>query len=114
MKRITIERYNREAHNTPNGWSYSGLISGETNDGRRWIMWLDEDGAPAVYWPERESDGAVVGEPITLTEQEYARRQDALGQIYGTNDHPMTYSEWKAQPRTGLGGTGWHIQPIED
>lgn len=60
MKRISIERYK-----TPTS-GYSGLIEGETDGGHRWIMYIDEQGRPAVFWPERETDGAVVGDGIKL------------------------------------------------
>lgn len=66
MKRITIERYDSAKHDSPGGWPYSGLIEGETDDGTRWIMWLDKDGRPEVFWPSRDETGAVVGPPIML------------------------------------------------
>lgn len=67
MKRITIERYQPDKHDTPNGpWQYSGLIEGETDSGDRWIMWLDKEGRPELFWPNREPDGAVVGDAIRL------------------------------------------------
>jgi hypothetical protein len=31
-----------------------------------WIVYLDAAGRPAVYWPNREPSGAVIGDPITL------------------------------------------------
>lgn len=61
MKRITVERYAE-----PNEVGYAGLIEGETDNGQRWIIWLDAEGAPALYWPERGPDGVVVGEPVVL------------------------------------------------
>ena len=67
IKRITIERYDAAKHDTPNGaWPYSGLIEGETDDGQRWIMWLDQQGRPEVFWPQRDEDGAVQGDGILL------------------------------------------------
>jgi hypothetical protein len=67
MQRIGIERYQREIHDSPNGWDYAGLIEGTRDDGSRWIMWLDKAGSPALFWPYRDDDGAVVGDPIVLT-----------------------------------------------
>jgi hypothetical protein len=65
MKRIAIERYEL-AQIEPTG--YAGCIEGETDDGKRWIMWLDASGQPTVFWPEREASGAVVGEGILLSQ----------------------------------------------
>ncbi|WP_065286786.1 hypothetical protein [Mycolicibacter kumamotonensis] len=62
MKRISIERYKNPAET-----GSAGLIEGETDDGRRWIMFLDEQGAPQLFWPERGEDGAVVGAGMSLT-----------------------------------------------
>lgn len=61
MKRITIERY-KNAEEV----GHAGLIEGETDDGRRWIMYLGKDGAPEVYWPERDEDGGVVGPGVGM------------------------------------------------
>ena len=61
MKRITIERYKNASE-----MGSAGLIEGETDDGRRWILFLDESGAPKVFWPERDEDGGVVGDGIQL------------------------------------------------
>lgn len=61
-KRITIERY-KDGDAT----GCAGLIEGETDSGDRWILFLDADGKPEVYWPEREPEtGAVVGDGISL------------------------------------------------
>lgn len=60
-KRITIERYKEPGE-------YGGLIEGETDDGRQWILYLDAEGRPRLFWPQRDPDGAVVGEPIGLSE----------------------------------------------
>lgn len=62
-RRITIERYPN-----PDQLGSVGLIEGEAGDGTRWIMWLDGNGMPSVYWPERDPEtGAVIGDPIALT-----------------------------------------------
>ena len=90
MKRITIER-NKNASEL----GCAGQIEGETDDGRRWILFMDEHGAPEVFWPKRAEDGAVVGRSVDLSDK------DQLGAVYGTKEHPMTYSEWCAAPRTG-------------
>jgi len=61
MKRISIERYKTLVDN------YAGLIEGETDDGHKWIIFVDKDGRPVVFWPKRDPSGATVGEPIPLT-----------------------------------------------
>lgn len=45
---------------------YGGFVEGTGSDGNRWIMWLDPDSNPLVFWPQREADGAVIGDPIDL------------------------------------------------
>ncbi len=42
---------------------YDGYIE---PDDRSWIIYLDITGKPALYWPERDETGAVVGEPLFL------------------------------------------------
>lgn len=86
MKRISIERY-------PNATELdsAGLIEGESDDGRRWIIFMDEKGAPELYWPDRDPDGGVRGKPTTLWH--------SPGKTYGTSDHPMTWEEMCAEPR---------------
>jgi hypothetical protein len=61
MRRITIER-NKNAEEL----QCAGNISGETDDGRRWIMFLDVDGVPEIFWPDRDEDGGVRGDPKVL------------------------------------------------
>lgn len=61
MKRISIERYKNAAE-----LQCAGLIEGETDSGRHWILFLDEDGGPRVYWPERGENGVVVGEGVPM------------------------------------------------
>lgn len=61
MKRITIER-NQNADEL----QCAGNIQGETDDGRSWILFLDAEGAPEIYWPNRDEDGGVVGRVVTL------------------------------------------------
>lgn len=31
-----------------------------------WIIYLNADGKPYLYWPERDADGAVVGDPVRI------------------------------------------------
>jgi len=40
---------------------YSGWIE---PDDKSWIIFLDGDGKPLVYYAEREPDGAVVGDGV--------------------------------------------------
>ena len=63
MRRIIIER-NKNAEEL----QCAGNISGETDDGQRWIMFLDKDGRPEVFWPNRDESGAVIGSGIKLHE----------------------------------------------
>lgn len=46
---------------------FDGWIEGTRDDGSTWIMWLDALGNPLVYFPDREADGAVIGEGIDLS-----------------------------------------------
>ena len=62
MSNITIGRYEDEVL----AETYSGYLEGVRTDGSRWIIYLDGDGAPALYWANREEDGAVIGESVTL------------------------------------------------
>ncbi|RBO82083.1 hypothetical protein [Nocardia puris] len=61
MQNITIGRYR---HDTVIQWA--GWIEGTREDGSTWILWLDDNGNPCVYFPHREPDGAVTGEPVRL------------------------------------------------
>lgn len=58
MEDIKIGRYSN-----PDDLGYTGYI--EPVD-RSWVIFLDATGTPSVYWPERDEEGAVVGEPIPL------------------------------------------------
>lgn len=58
MQDIKIERYN-----TPNA-SWGGNIQPED---RSWIIFLDPNGCPSMYWSERDDSGAVIGGGIELT-----------------------------------------------
>lgn len=58
---------------------YSAVIEGERNDGSRWIMFVDADGSPELFWSERDPDqivdgvqigGGVIGEPINLQDRD--------------------------------------------
>ena len=69
MQNITISRYPAEhAKNLETGKGFSGDISGEDDNGRRWIMWLDETGRPIVFFGNREADGAVLEPRVHLVE----------------------------------------------
>lgn len=55
---------------------YSAVIEGDRDDGSRWIMFVDADGSPELFWSERDPDGfdadgnqiggGVIGKPINL------------------------------------------------
>ena len=59
MSNLTIGRYDHESITE----HFAGYI--EPAD-KSWIIYLDADGKPALYWPERDADGGVVGEPVEL------------------------------------------------
>lgn len=59
MSTITIGRYEHESITK----DYAGYI--EPAD-KSWIIYLDADGKPAIYYPERETNGAVIGDGIPL------------------------------------------------
>ena len=84
MKRISIERYkdSDQLH-------YAGVIEGETDNGQRWIIFLNEEGAPEIYWPDRDPDGKVKGRPVTLWH--------FGGKSCGAKDNPLTYEEMYTQ-----------------
>lgn len=58
MANLKIERYDGDVNE-----DYAGLI--EPSD-RSWIIYLDSEGKPALYWSERDEHGAVVGDPVHL------------------------------------------------
>lgn len=75
MQRITIGRYNPIPADIPRPAnpdlqplqdSYAGWVEGVRDDGTTWIMWLNHEGSPDVYWAQRDEDGTVVGEPVQL------------------------------------------------
>lgn len=45
---------------------YAGWIEGVRDDGSSWIMWLDAQGNPEIFWAQRDADGGIVGDPIML------------------------------------------------
>lgn len=47
--------------------SNAGWIEGVRDDGSTWIMFLDGDGSPYIYWARREPSGGVIGDGIPLT-----------------------------------------------
>jgi len=62
MSNITIGRYQ-----APGGCAgFSGWIEGADETGQRWITYIDVEGRPAMHFPRREPDGAVIGNPILL------------------------------------------------
>ncbi|MEV4127134.1 hypothetical protein [Nocardia sp. NPDC049707] len=62
MRNINVERYSHPSITS----DWSGLVEGVRKDGSRWILWLDADESPALFWAERDEDGAVIGDPIVL------------------------------------------------
>jgi hypothetical protein len=59
MSNITIGRYDHESITK----DWAGWF--EPAD-KSWIIYTDTDGKPALYYPEREPSGAVIGEGIPL------------------------------------------------
>jgi len=79
MKRISIERYKTPVD------GYSGLIEGETDDGSQWIMYIDAEGRPEVFWPKRDQLGGVEDGGINLR-GEFASVMKRLGVEEGQDD----------------------------
>ncbi|MFV8049710.1 hypothetical protein [Mycobacterium sp. 48b] len=46
---------------------FDGWIEGVRDDGSTWIMWLDASGNPTVFYPNRDADGGVIGDPVDLS-----------------------------------------------
>ena len=59
MQNLTVGRYIEPSVKT----TYQGWIEPED---RSWIIYLDAEGQPVLYWRERESDGSVIGDPVIL------------------------------------------------
>lgn len=59
MSNITIGRYTHESVTK----DFAGWF--EPAD-RSWIIYTDANGKPAIYYPERDASGAVIGEGIAL------------------------------------------------
>lgn len=69
MGNIEIGRYGAdEAKDLRTGKGFSGWISGEDDDGRGWIFFLDETGRPIVYFGSREYSGGVLEPRIHLVD----------------------------------------------
>lgn len=59
MSNITIGRYDDQSiTKTWAGWIEPGDKS--------WIIFLDANGKPSLYYPKRNKSGAVVGQPIQI------------------------------------------------
>jgi len=59
MPNLTIGRYDHESITK----TWAGWI--EPAD-KSWIIYTDTDGKPSLYYPQRESSGAVIGDGIQL------------------------------------------------
>lgn len=85
FKNINIERYPN-----PDETGYSSVIEGSDNVGNSWVMWLNSDGTPEVFWGHREEDGSVVGDGIPLTAEGQRRegylRAEKMRQILSDPD----------------------------
>lgn len=65
MRNIEIGRYGAaEAKDLRTGKGFTGWISGEDNEGTGWIMWLDENGRPVVYFGNRGPSGTVSNDSL--------------------------------------------------
>lgn len=47
--------------------AHTGWIEGVRDDGTTWVMFMDDRGNPLMFWPQREPDGTVRGNPIELS-----------------------------------------------
>lgn len=61
MGNIKIGRYDHESVSR----EWAGWV--EPDDGS-WIIYLDAEGKPGLYFPEREPSGAVIGNGIWINE----------------------------------------------
>jgi hypothetical protein len=69
MSNITIGRYGAdEAKNSITGRGFSAWIEGVDDAGEGWVLWLDENGRPIVYFGHREKSGAVLEPRIHLVD----------------------------------------------
>lgn len=59
MSNLTIGRYDHESITK----DFAGYIEPAE---KSWIIYLDADGKPALYWPKRDADGGVIGDPVEL------------------------------------------------
>jgi len=59
MSNIKIGRY--AVVETDGEWT--GFVEPED---RSWIIFLNHEGKPGLYWSQRDPDGGVVGDPLTL------------------------------------------------
>ena len=77
MNRISVERYRPSdvcgvsvddgpEVVVPITSEYAGLVEGVRDDGTSWLMYLDADGSPLVFWSQRGPAGEVIGAPISL------------------------------------------------
>jgi len=78
MQNITIARYQPGDFDDVKLWtedgvpvkqvaeSFAGYVEGIRDDGSTWIMFIDAEGGPCVYWGRREPDGGVIGDGIPL------------------------------------------------
>ncbi len=76
MKKITIGRYGEvpeallkkrpDLRDSYVDIAGAGWIEGERDDGTSWIMFLETDGSPVVFWGRRDEDGGVIGDGILL------------------------------------------------
>lgn len=69
MQRITIGRYKAPSDELPEGVHaasefHDGWIEGIRDDGTSWIMWLDANGNPEVFYANRDEDGGVDDESM--------------------------------------------------
>lgn len=58
---IKYGRY--DTQRVPTGSKWSGWIE---DHARSWIIFLDEHGQPALYWPRRDAEGGCIGSPFTI------------------------------------------------
>ena len=75
MQNIAIGRYGDDEgliHRDKSGAieriekTHAGWIEGVRDDESTWILFLDAEGSPQVFWPRRDPDGGVIGDGIPL------------------------------------------------
>ena len=65
---MLTDRYDECVATLPNERAvFEATFRNTEADGTTWILFMDEHGNPGVFWPHRDPDGAVHGDPLDLS-----------------------------------------------